>query len=658
MTSTVRRQTAFERALDALVRLGHHPKGSGDQRYARCPAHDDNNPSLAVKDGREGVLLTCHANCPTEKIADALGLTMADLFNEPRRRDQFPLNATSGTNGHHARPVVTAEYRYLDETGQLLYVVERREPKTFRCKHRDQTGKWAYSMNGLRRVLYRLPDVLAAAKDGKTIYLVEGEKDADRLAALGHAATCNPHGAGKWRDEYAALLAGAHVVVIQDRDDAGRAHGRTVIDSLRRHGARATLVEPAEGKDISDHLDAGRDLADTVMIEPDPTRAPEDEAREQLAFLTDRHLQRLRAEHAAKEQFTTELATRAKTEAADGTRVRDGGTFLLDLPPTPPAMWGTGEDILWAKGESLLIAGPQGVGKTTIAGQLLRAVLGIGTREPLGLPVARCTNRVLYLAMDRPQQAQRNLGRMFHAEHRDYLADVLRFWVGPPPADFATAPETLINLAKEHDADVVFVDSLKDAAIGLSKDEVGAGYNRARQLALAEGVQLVELHHMVKNSPDGRAPRHLKDVYGSAWLTAGAGSVILLWGEAGDPVIELHHLKQPMNEVGPLHVEHNRVTGESVVYHDPDTDVIALARRCASTGISAREAAVCMYQTEHPTKAQVEKARRKLGAHADEGLLLFRPQGGGPGVGRAPGDRWYPAAPSSWDDDGRGERYR
>lgn len=376
-----------------------------------------------------------------------------------------------------------------------------------------------------------------------------------------------------------------------------------------------------------------------------------------LDAATDTELLRLRARNAAELLFAQEQSELAKAAASEAARVHDGAGFLLDLPPTPPALWGKGDDILWARGEALMIAGPQGVGKTTIAGQLLRATIGMAP-DVLGYPVEPTEHRVLYLAMDRPEQARRNLARMFIndvAEYgRDYLAEMLRFWSGPPPGDMAADPEVLVRLAQQHGADTVFVDSLKDAAVGLSKDEVGAGYNRARQLALAEGVQVVELHHTVKNGADGGKPNNINGIYGSTWLTSGCGSVVLLWGDPGDPVIDFVHLKQPMNEVGPLKVRHNRETGLAEVFHDPDTDVLALARRCATTGLSAAEAACCIFGVEKASKAQVEKARRRLGELVVAGYLIER--GGGRGTGNSA--RWYPVAPPSWtEEETQDDRY-
>ncbi len=376
----------------------------------------------------------------------------------------------------------------------------------------------------------------------------------------------------------------------------------------------------------------------------DPEVSPEELEAAQLDRSYRFELRRLRAQAMARETFAAEEAEKAKRAMQDSIRVFTGGAFLLDLPDNPPAIWGKGDDILWAEGESLMIAGPQGVGKTTIAGQLIRGLIGLQP-EVLGFPMRPVNKRVGYLAMDRPQQARRALGRMFSETERTFLDEALRFWNGPLPADAAVDPQLFVRVAHQLESEALVVDSMKDAAIGLSKDEVGAGYNRARQFALAEGVQLLELHHVVKNGADGKSPNNINGIYGSTWLTSGCGSVIMLWGEPGDPIVDLHHLKQPMNELGPFKVRHNRQTGISDIYHDEDTDVLALARRCPGTGLTAMEAAQCLFQTEKPSTAQGEKARRKLAKFVADGLLVER---SGAGSGPQAKSRWFPVAPDSW----------
>ncbi|MEV6121619.1 MULTISPECIES: hypothetical protein [unclassified Streptomyces] len=94
------------------------------------------------------------------------------------------------------------------------------------------------------------------------------------------------------------------------------------------------------------------------------------------------------------------------------------------------------------------------------------------------------------------------------------------------------------------------MDSLEEAAGGLSDDEVGAGWNRARPFSLREGVQM--LRHTLKRGANGTEPNALADIHGSTWITSDAGPVVSPWGEAGDPTVSLRHLKQPLAEVGPF----------------------------------------------------------------------------------------------------------
>ena len=117
-----------------------------------------------------------------------------------------------------------------------------------------------WSLEGVEPVLYHLPDVLRAAQSGGTVWVVEGEKDADALARLGLTATTAPMGAGKWRRSYSEALRGADVVVLPDNDQAGQAHADAVARSLRGIARRVRLLAlpgiPQKG-DVSDWLAAG-----------------------------------------------------------------------------------------------------------------------------------------------------------------------------------------------------------------------------------------------------------------------------------------------------------------------------------------------------------------------------------------------------------------
>lgn len=214
----------------------------GKRRDARCPAHEDQRASLSVGLGAEGrVLLKCQAGCTFAAVRDAAGLQSSDL--SPQRTD--------GTNSRGSRIEVT--YDYTDEHGKLLYQVCRKEPKAF-VQRRPDGGGWSWHIGDVRRVLYRLPALSGSA----SVYVVEGEKDADRLASFGLVATTNAGGAGKWRDDYARQLvtAGARsVVVLPDNDTPGRNHAADVARSCTAAGLSVRVIDlpglPPKG-DVSD----------------------------------------------------------------------------------------------------------------------------------------------------------------------------------------------------------------------------------------------------------------------------------------------------------------------------------------------------------------------------------------------------------------------
>jgi RecA-family ATPase len=153
----------------------------------------------------------------------------------------------------------SATYRYVDETGALLYEVLRYDnPKTFRQRRPDASGGWIWNLSDTRRVPYRLQELLAYP-DG-TVFVTEGEKDADRVASLGHCATTVA--SGKWTEDCVAPLAGRDCIILQDADLAGARKALAAAHAL--YGTAATirivllpeLTGHPNNKDVSDWLDA------------------------------------------------------------------------------------------------------------------------------------------------------------------------------------------------------------------------------------------------------------------------------------------------------------------------------------------------------------------------------------------------------------------
>lgn len=239
--------SGYQAVLDAMPD-GGSTSWNGVTMYP-CPAHDDDKPSLAVKEGDDGkALVYCHAGCDTYDVVKAIGLEMKDL------------GGSSTSKG----AAIADTYEYQDEEGNLLYRVVRLSPKGF-YQERYEDGKWTKGLNDTRRVLYHLPELVARGGNG-TVYVCEGEKDVEALRRLGHFATCTLGGASKWRDEYAAFLTGYDVVLVGDNDDPGRASVALLRDKLSGVAKSVTSVYPAVGKDISNHLDAGLSI-DALVTE-------------------------------------------------------------------------------------------------------------------------------------------------------------------------------------------------------------------------------------------------------------------------------------------------------------------------------------------------------------------------------------------------------
>ncbi len=222
-------------AMEILSRVDK-VRRSGNGWVARCPAHDDRIESLAIAVQAEKILLHCHAGCTIEKIVAAVGLKISDLFTE-------------GKSGLR----IAATYDYLDERGDLLFQVVRLVPKSFKQRRPDGRGRWIWNLKGVPSVLYCLPELLRT----KYVLIPEGEKDVETARSMGFAATCNPGGAGKWRDEYSEQLRGKRVMVIADADEPGRKHAQQVAASLAGKVETLKVLELPGAKDLTEWVERG-----------------------------------------------------------------------------------------------------------------------------------------------------------------------------------------------------------------------------------------------------------------------------------------------------------------------------------------------------------------------------------------------------------------
>src|SRR5262245_42777792 len=162
---------------------------------------------------------------------------------------------------------IVCSYPYSDENGTLLYEVVRYEPKGFAQRRPDVRAGWTYSLGDVRRVLYRLSELLAYP-DG-IVFITEGEKDADRVAALGSCATTVA--SGRWEGVDVAVLKGRDCIILEDADAAGEKKALKAATAL--HGTTKSirivrlpgLTGEPHNKDASDWLDADHRRAEKLV---------------------------------------------------------------------------------------------------------------------------------------------------------------------------------------------------------------------------------------------------------------------------------------------------------------------------------------------------------------------------------------------------------
>lgn len=473
--------TPVEQLLGRLKKV----RRSGSGWVALCPAHEDQNASLSITTGRDGrALVNCHAGCSSQAIVGAIGLTLSDLFAEPiAARPAQPVAST--------RPRMVKSYDYTDADGKLLFQTCRFEPKTFRQRRPDGNNGWIWNLGDTPPVLYQLPKVLAAATDGKTVFVVEGEKDADTLIDMGYAATTAPMGAGKWREAFADALKGSDVVILPDNDDTGRAHAEQVAASLTNAGCRVRIAIlpglPSKG-DVTDWFsDPNNDLDQFGEIIGKTPRWTADK-------MEQKHRTRWRLDE-----------------------LWENDSIMRPPPPVVPRL-------AWA-GRSTLLASREKAGKSTLVGYIA-AMVSQGGRF-LG---ERCEQGdVLIIGLEENAGDLARRLKMFGAD-----ATKVHIVIGfnGDPKDRARELEAHIDAV---DPLLVIVDTLAAYSNGLADDDNSASQMTATvqpitALAHSRGVALILVHHARKM--DGRAR-------GSTAITASTDVVCEFWApdEDADPTL-------------------------------------------------------------------------------------------------------------------------
>jgi hypothetical protein len=373
---------------------------------------------------------------------------------------------------------IQVAYDYRDESGHLLFQVVRKLPKKFVQRQPDGDGGWTWSAKGIRKVPYRLPELLAAGAD-QIVFVAEGEKDCDRLASLGLVATTNPGGAGKWRADMGAALKGRHVVVLPDNDEPGEEHAVDVARKLRGTAASVRVLRlphlPEKG-DVSDWLANGG-------------------SREALLELARREQDRPEAVVADEDSSLVVDLSEWEESDLQERRWLVPGHFM--------------------RGVVTILAGPPGSGKSIVAiGFAVACALGrpYGRFHPVGpLKVA------IYNPEDDLMEQKRRISatlRQFAASPRDLEARLLRIFPSGRPELFlwgmnqqgaydaiATSQWTeLCNLCERHQPDILMLDPSAELATVPVNDTEGQRLTMSHYRALANrfSMSVVLIDHTAK----------------------------------------------------------------------------------------------------------------------------------------------------------------
>lgn len=405
--------------LDEFLELLEGVKPAGNGYVGVCPAHDDREASLGVTEGDEALLVKCHAGCDTESVLTEMGLKFSDLF----------INGRSSTNKSQEPEFI---YNYTDEAGGELYQVLRFPGKKFRQRHQDPENEkadsegWVWNLEDVRRVPYHLAEVLEAVAVGTTIYIVEGEKDAENLRAAGKVTT-TLGAAGKWRPEFVPFFVGAStVVIVADRDEPGRNNAETIRAALEPVVGNAWVVESRSGKDATDHLEAGFSVEQFKVIR-----------KQRRGIVT-----------------ASELATHARERLSMTPDDLPGYQLCPEIP------------LVFRQGRMYAVGAYTGDGKTCFALQGLREIAATGKRVgyfSLEMPEIDLANRLAahkgvplifteepWRLRDRPDLA---------GTYEQALVEI-ESWGSEIILDSNATAESIRDKAIDREYDVVFVDHL------------------------------------------------------------------------------------------------------------------------------------------------------------------------------------------------------
>ena len=475
---------------------------SGDGWSARCPAHDDHNPSLSINRGSDGhVLIHCHGGCSPQDIVRAVDLNMSDLFTDAGSVNNLPPPTTQDAANPKFIPddevkrfqtQLTADDREYLRTVRMLTndVIDRYEIGSDKGRVtipiRDAFGRCldirCWLRPDRRDVASSSPKIksfgkgLGAARPyptenlhNKHLVLCEGELDALALISQGIPAITVTGGAGAASGPLAAELKSAgveQVTLAMDHDLAGIQGADKYRDSLEKQGIGVkTIMWPSEREkswDITDELanngiESLRLIFDTASQSIGPAQGP-------FKLLTMADV----LKHAVEIEWQV--------------------------------------DQVMAKGSVMLLAGEPSVGKTWL---LFDLALAIAQGRPWLNRFEVMPGRVLIIDEEnRLPLIKHRMQNLAKAEETLADPDKLEIsWMVQQGLNLSTPAHVtlLTQIIKQTQADLVVIDSLIRIHTANENDagEMARVFKSVSQIIDQTGTSVVFSHHHRKSSSNG-----------------------------------------------------------------------------------------------------------------------------------------------------------
>ena len=277
--------------------------GSRNRFMGHCPAHDDRKPSLSIALKDDRILLNCFAGCSLKSILQGLGMTERDLFFESQDYAPNVTHRLTSTSEEKLRYQEVCRYEYQQKDGTPQFCVirkeatnaERNQQKKFIQSGFDSKGAPTWNMEGVKRIPYKLPELLQAIAKEQIILFVEGEKDVDTAQKLGLIATTLPSGAKKtggekMADECLHWLKGSDVVLCPDNDDTGKQWQQMIGNKLIPFAKRIrwlNLPNLQSKEDLSDWVAKGGSRDQLIeLIQKSPLFKPKKNYSKELTSST------------------------------------------------------------------------------------------------------------------------------------------------------------------------------------------------------------------------------------------------------------------------------------------------------------------------------------------------------------------------------------